>query len=219
MLELVYTTRQRQPGQPAPWTEASDRDLLMGIRSDEEAAFNELIRRKARNLRHLAENILGEAEEARDIVQVAFFKVWENRKRFDDRWSPNTWIYRITTNLAIDYLRTRNSRERQAGPVRSHVFHLAEEIVERNFARVDQGEIMTVFQELSAGLPEKQRLAFVLHEIQELKVSEVAEILGCRESSVRNHLFSARRYLRQEMIRRYPEYASGFTELDAKEEA
>ncbi len=219
MLELVYTARQRQPDQPAPWREASDRDLLMGIRSDEEAAFNELIRRKAKNLRHLVENILGEAEEARDIVQVAFFKVWENRRKFDDRWSPNTWIYRITSNLAIDHLRTRNSRERQTGPVRSHVFHLADEIIERNFARIGQGEIMAVFQDLAAGLPERQRLAFVLREIEEIPVSEIAQIIGCRESAVRNYVFSARRYLRQEMIRRYPEYASGFAELDNKEEA
>ena len=43
-------------------------------------------------------------EEARDVVQVTFLRLWENRRKFDDRWSPNTWIYRIATNLAIDVL-------------------------------------------------------------------------------------------------------------------
>ena len=91
----------------------SDRDLLMQVREGDEAALNELIGRKTKPLIQLCQRILGDAEEARDVVQVTFFKVWENRRKFDDRWSPNTWIYRIASNLAIDHLRSRTSREKQ----------------------------------------------------------------------------------------------------------
>src|SRR5688572_18791599 len=206
MLELVYSRRT----QPAPWAEVSDRDLLLAVRESDEAAFNELIGRKTRPLLQLVQRILGDAEEARDVVQVTFFKVWENRGKFDDRWSPNTWIYRIASNLAIDHLRSRKSRERSHEPVRQHLRQVADGRAHRDLSRLQQTEVSMIFRELSAGLSEKQRMVFLLRELEGLSSPEVAEILGCRESTVRNHLFNARKYLRRELLRRYPEYAGGF---------
>jgi RNA polymerase sigma-70 factor, ECF subfamily len=207
MLELVHSNRQSSVSRPAPWAEVSDRDLLMGIREGDEAALGELIERKTKPLLQLCHRILGDVDEGRDVVQVTFFKVWENRKKFDGRWSPNTWIYRIASNLAIDHLRTRRSRERCEEPVRQHLLQLAESRASRDLATLQQLEVGTLFRDLSAGLSEKQRIAFLLHELEGLSCTEVAAILDCRESTVRNHLFNSRRYLRQELVRRYPEYA------------
>lgn len=206
MLELVYTRRT----QPAPWADVSDRDLLLAVREGDEAAFNELIGRKTRPLLQLVQRILGDAEEARDVVQVTFFKVWENRLKFDDRWSPNTWMYRIASNLAIDHLRSRRSREKNDEPVRLHLRQVADVHSRGELSQLQQGEITEIFRELAAGLSEKQRTVFLLKEVEGLSSSEVAEALSCRESTVRNHLFNARRYLRQELAKRYPEYAAGF---------
>ena len=182
----------------------------MAVRQGDEAALNELIGRKTKPLLQLCQRILGDAEEARDVVQVTFFKVWENRRKFDDRWSPNTWIYRIASNLAIDHLRSRRSRERSHEPVRQHLRQVADGRAHRDLSRLQQTEVATIFRELSAGLSEKQRMVFLLRELEGLSSPEVAEILGCRESTVRNHLFNARKYLRRELLRRYPEYAGGF---------
>lgn len=209
MLELVYSNRQ-SPRPRAPWAEASDRDLLMAVRQGEESALNELIGRKTKPLLQLCQRILSDAEEARDVVQVTFFKVWENRAKFDDRWSPNTWIYRIASNLAIDHLRSRKSREKSHEPVRQHLRQVADGRAHRDLSRLQQTEVSMIFRELSAGLSEKQRMVFLLRELEGLSSPEVAEILGCRESTVRNHLFNARKYLRRELLRRYPEYAGGF---------
>lgn len=209
MLELVYSNRQSSSLR-APWAEASDRDLLMAVRQGEEPALNELIGRKTKPLLQLCQRILSDAEEARDVVQVTFFKVWENRAKFDDRWSPNTWIYRIASNLAIDHLRSRKSRERSHEPVRQHLRQVADGRAHRDLSRLQQTEVSMIFRELSAGLSEKQRMVFLLRELEGLSSPEVAEILGCRESTVRNHLFNARKYLRRELLRRYPEYAGGF---------
>jgi RNA polymerase sigma-70 factor, ECF subfamily len=207
MLELVYSNRQSPP---PSWAEASDRDLLMAVRSGEESALNELIGRKTKPLLQLCQRILSDAEEARDVVQVTFFKVWENRGKFDDRWSPNTWIYRIASNLAIDHLRSRKSREKSHEPVRQHLRQVADGRAHRDLSRLQQTEVSMIFRELSAGLSEKQRMVFLLRELEGLSSPEVAEILGCRESTVRNHLFNARKHLRRELLRRYPEYAGGF---------
>src|SRR4030095_2040106 len=167
----------------------------------------ELIGRKTKPLIQLCQRILGDVEEARDVVQVTFFKVWENRRKFDDRWSPNTWIYRIASNLAIDHLRSRKSRERSHEPVRQHLRQVADTRAQRDLTRLQQSEVAAIFRDLSAGLSEKQRAAFLLRELQGFSSAEAAEILCCRESTVRNHLFNARRILRRELLRRYPEYA------------
>ena len=211
MLELVYTRRT----QPAPWADVSDRDLLQAIRKGDEAAFNELIHRKTKPLLQLVQRILNDTEEARDVVQVTFFKVWENRNKFDEKWSPNTWMYRIASNLAIDHLRSRKSREKCDEPVRQHLLHVADDSAWRDLSRLHQGEIGAIFRELAKGLSEKQRTVFLLKEIEGMSSSEVAEVLDCRESTVRNHLFNARRYLREQLTKRYPEYAATF--LSAEE--
>ena len=211
MLRLVHSSRHAPVPQHAPWADASDRELLLGIREGEEAALNELIGRKTKPLLQLCQRILGgDAEEARDVVQVTFFKVWESRKKFDDRWSPNTWIYRIASNLAIDHLRSRRSRERSHEPVRQHLLHVADSRASRDLSRLQQSEVAAIFRDLSAGLSEKQRMVFLLREIEGLSSPEVAEILDCRESTVRNHLFNARKYLRKELLVRYPEYAGSW---------
>ena len=101
--------------------EATDRELLLALEADDESALDELIERKMGPLLKTVQRILGDAEESRDIVQVTFFRLWEHRKRYDAKWSPNTWIYRIATNLAIDQLRSRQSRQRAAEPVRLHI--------------------------------------------------------------------------------------------------
>jgi RNA polymerase sigma factor (sigma-70 family) len=220
MLELVHSNRQSSLPRPAPWAEVSDRDLLMAMRENDEAALNELIKRKTKPLLQLCHRILGDVDEGRDVVQVTFFKVWENRLKFDGRWSPNTWIYRIASNLAIDHLRSRRSRERSEEPVRQYLLQVADIRATRDLSSLQQTEVGAIFRELSAGLSEKQRVAFLLHELEGLSCPEVAEILDCRESTVRNHLFNARKYLRREVLRRYPEYAGtwGSTLSTAREE-
>src|SRR3954451_24442881 len=217
MLRLVHTSRHTPVPQHAPWAEASDREILIGIRDGEEAALNEVIGRKTKPLLQLCQRILGDIEEARDVVQVTFLRVWESRRKFDDRWSPNTWIYRIASNLAIDHLRSRKSRERSHEPVRQHLRQVGQprrqgpdSRASRDLSRLQQSEVAAIFRDLSAGLSEKQRMVFLLREVEGLSSPEVAEILGCRESTVRNHLFNARKFLRKELLRRYPEYAAGF---------
>jgi RNA polymerase sigma-70 factor (ECF subfamily) len=218
MLKLVFSSRRQTDPRETPWAEATDRDLLVALRVDDESAFNELINRKTKPLLQLCERILADAEEARDVVQVTLFKVWENRCKYNERWSPNTWIYRIASNLAIDHLRARRSREKSQEPIRHHLLHLASGRREHRVTQVPPGEIAAVFENLAAGLPDKQRLTFLLREVEGLSSQEVADILVCRESTVRNHLFNARRFLRTEMVKRYPEYAADFS-CAAKEQA
>ena len=202
---LAYSRNQHR----SALREATDRELLRALSEDDEMALDELIERKSNALVKLAYRILGDLEESKDIVQVTFLRLWEHRDRFDERWSPNTWIYRIATNLAIDHLRSRKSRQRQTEPVRLHLQDSFDKQARMDRANLHHGEVMGIFHELAEGLTEKQRSVFLLRELEGLPSKQVAEIVGCRESTVRNHLFNARKYLRQELLARYPEYARG----------
>lgn len=203
---LVYSERDER----SRWSAASDLDLLEALRGGSERALDELVQRKTPALLQVAWRVLGDAEEARDVVQVAFLRMWEHRTRFDARWSPNTWIYRIVTNLAIDHLRSRRSRERNTEPYRRQLRQVESE---RGFADLQAREVEAIFNELAGELSEKQRLAFLLREVEGMSSPEVAAILECQESTVRNHLFNARKILQREVRRRYPEYAAAMGAL------
>ena len=95
--------------------------------------------------------------------------------------------------------------------MRQYHLQVADIRATRDHSSLQQTEGGAIFRELSVGLSEKQRVAFLLHELEGLSCPEVAAILDCRESTVRNHLFNARKYLRREVLRRYPEYAGTFS--------
>jgi RNA polymerase sigma-70 factor (ECF subfamily) len=191
--------------QTPPPGELSDREVMAAILDGREDAYEELMDRKAGPLFGLAYRMLGDREEARDIVQLTFLRVWEHRDRYNGRYSVNTWIYRIATNLAIDVLRSRQVRSAQADPVRDHMLRLVGH--RSDLESVLRREVLGILRDLATGLSRKQRLAFLLREMEGLSTRETAAILDCQESTVRNHLFIARKYLQEEVRRRFPEYA------------
>ena len=191
------------PAAPAP----SDTELLLAIREGDHRAFELLVERKTKPLLHLAYRIVGDREEAKDLVQLALLRCWEHRARFNPRWSPNTWLYRITTNLGIDYLRSRTTRQQKAEPVRHHLRSVHSR-PEAGFETLMAREVLAILRDLATDLSQRQRKAFWLREVEGLSSREVGEVLGCSESTVRNHLFAARLKLRRELAERFPEYAA-----------
>jgi RNA polymerase sigma-70 factor (ECF subfamily) len=180
-----------------------DRQLAARAREGDEAAFAVLVRRHQGGVRRCAARILGDEEEARDIAQLAFVRAWENLSRYDPTWSFSTWLYRIASNLAIDVLRSRDSRDR------THAAHLrlvGDSVGPSAPRDLAEGEVRRIFAELAATLSPAQRTAFVLREVEGLSTDEVAQAMGCTEATVRNHVFQARATLRRELAIRYPEY-------------
>ncbi len=196
--------RHSTEAESAPLT---DSELLVATGRGDQQAFAELVDRKTEPLLHLAFRIVGDREEAKDLVQLAFLRAWEHRDRYDPRWSANTWLYRITTNLGIDYIRARSTRRRKTEPVRHHL-RAVHSKPEAGFESVMAGETLAILRDLASDLSARQRKAFLLREVEGLSSKEVAEVLECSESTIRNHLFAARVKLRRELSRRFPEYAA-----------
>ncbi len=212
MPNLVHSSRRES----ARIAELADRELLLELASGNERALDELIERKSRPLLQLAWRVVGDREDARDVEQLTFLRVWEHRERYNPRYSPNTWIYRIATNLGIDVVRARATRQRQSEPVRNHFVRLTDSR-HSSMADLEDRDVTRILHELASDLTERRRAVFVLREVEGMPSAQVAEILGCRASTVRNHLFAARKVLRRELGRRYPEYAARQVEAESEE--
>lgn len=205
-------TASLRPVPPAPHAPgeaaAPDSLLVEQARHGETEAFAEIVRRRSPGLLAFLRRLLGDTEDARDVAQLTFVRAWENLDRYDASWAFSTWLFRIASNLAVDALRSRASRSRtEAENFRLVRGGLAAE--PEGPAGLERQEIRRIFGECAAVLSEKQRLVFVLHELEERESREIATLLDCRESTVRNHLFQARRLLRREIRRRYPEFVRG----------
>jgi RNA polymerase sigma-70 factor, ECF subfamily len=206
-MELVYS----QESERREVAELPDRELAVRARDGDMVCFETLVTRKTPAVVSLARRIVGSVEDARDVAQMVFLRVWNEIHRYDSRFSLNTWLYRIATNLSIDFLRSSRSRERAHGAT-LHLVREREEATAGDATRTaEDAELALLFEAVSCRLSEKQKAVFVLREMQDCETREIAEILGCGESTVRNHLFNARRILRREMERLYPEFLHGRT--------
>lgn len=199
-MELVYS-REREQQKTA---EVDDRELAIRARGGDAIAFETLVLRKTPAVVSVARRIIGDAEEARDVAQLVFLRVWDSLARYDEKYSFNTWLYRIATNLSIDFLRANRSRERAHGAT-LHLVHRREAALEDEATRaLESAQVAELFERVSRDLSGKQKAAFVLREIEGLDSKEVAAILGCGESTVRNHLFNARKALQKKLRREFP---------------
>ncbi|MBK8596364.1 MAG: sigma-70 family RNA polymerase sigma factor [Holophagales bacterium] len=204
-IHLVQVRRAPQEGTTIE--PRDERRLAELAKAGDEDAFAELVRGRTDSVVAFLRRMLGNTEDARDVAQLTFLRVWENLPRYDPTYAFSTWVFRIAGNLAIDALRARGTRARTLVEsfrvVRGGLLASEPEAP----LRLSQEEIRRVFDACSTVLSEKQKIVFVLRELEEKESREVAEIVGCRESTVRNHLFQARRLLREELRRRFPEYA------------
>lgn len=171
--------------------------LALAAATGDPTAFEGLVEVSQSLAWSLAIRLLGDEDEAADVVQEAFIRVWRHRSRFRPGTRFTTWFYRIVTNLAYDHLRARSRRSRLFARLpREETERVSVEPVpdERGAVRL-AGEL----EGLIEVLPPAQRLAFVLRDLHELSVREVTEVTGMPAHSVKTNLFHARRRLRQEL--------------------
>ena len=179
--------------------------LVRTAQAGDRLAFEELVRRYDREVLRLALNLVHRAEDARDIYQEAFMRVYKNLHRFRFECSFYTWLYRIVTNVALDHLRRRTSRKEDQAPVPEDsesttrdFFDRQPEVraaanPERNLLGHELGEhIATALNRLSP----RERMVFEMKHYQGLKLRAIGDMLGTSEETVKNSLFRATRKLR-----------------------
>jgi RNA polymerase sigma-70 factor (ECF subfamily) len=184
--------------------ELDDRQLVEQIRQGDDGAFEMLVRRKTSKVYGLCYRVIGNGEDAKDISQLVFLKLWENLEKYDATYAFDTWLYRMVTNVAIDFMRSKQSRD---NAVNSNLRLVKTSIDPEQTVTVARKEVASVFNAVSNVLSPKQKTIFVMSEMEDLRSSEIAKVLGCRESTVRNHLFNARKLMQTQLRKRFPEYA------------
>ena len=184
--------------------ELDDRQLVEQIRQGDDRAFEMLVRRKTSKVYGLCYRVIGNSEDAKDISQLVFLKLWEHLEKYDATYAFDTWLYRMVTNVAIDFMRSKQSRD---NAVNSNLRLVKTSVDPEQTVTVARKEVETVFNAVSNVLSPKQKTIFVMSEMEDLRSSEIAKVLGCRESTVRNHLFNARKLMQAQLKRRFPEYA------------
>jgi RNA polymerase sigma-70 factor (ECF subfamily) len=182
-----------------------DHALIRAAQAGVEDAFAELVQRHQASALRLARNMVPGQEDARDLVQEAFLRVFKNLARFDFQHDFRTWLFRIVTNLAIDHLRRRRPTfstsalgpEDEAGD--RELFDPDAEAPER---RLDKRETARKVRECIAALAPHFQSVLVLRELEGLPCTEIAEIVGATHVTVRWRLHRGRKLFQEEWERR-----------------
>jgi RNA polymerase sigma-70 factor (ECF subfamily) len=187
-----------------------ERALVVEAQAGNRAAFEELVRRHDRDVLRLALNLMKRPEDARDVYQEAFLKVYRNLHRFRFECSFYTWLYRIATNVCLDHLRRRQARPEDQAPEVSSGHH--EEGITDFFERQREyrptldperslmgQEIKTRIADAMECLSPRERIVFEMKHYQGLKLRAIGDALGTTEETVKNSLFRATRKLRGQL--------------------
>jgi RNA polymerase sigma-70 factor (ECF subfamily) len=190
---------------------AEERALIERAQGGDREAFEELVHRYDRDVLRIALNILRKTEDARDVYQESFLKIYKNLPRFRFECSFYTWTYRIVTNVCLDHLRRRSSRpEDQApelasnmngDPVTGDFFDRQQATgalsdPERRLRGLEIGRRISTALDL---LTPRERMVFEMKHYQGLKLRAIGEALGTTEETVKNSLFRATRKLRAQL--------------------
>jgi RNA polymerase sigma-70 factor, ECF subfamily len=186
-----------------------ERCLVVEAQAGSRHAFEELVRRYDRDVLRLALNLMKRPEDARDVYQEAFLKVYRNLHRFRFECSFYTWLYRIVTNVCLDQLRRRQARPEDQAPEAGSAH---DEGITDFFERQKEQrptldpERRLLGQEIQSRiaiamelLSPRERVVFEMKHYQGLKLRAIGDALGTTEETVKNSLFRATRKLRSQL--------------------
>lgn len=170
-----------------------DYSLMRAIQDGDMVAFNAMVDRYRNRLLNVIGRMLSSTEEAEDVVQETFVRVYQHRQSFNFKHCFSTWIYTIALNLARNELRKRKKfKFYEISEMQGNETEFA---VEMKIPSRLPEEIKAAMEEL----PEKYRTAFLLRDIQEMPYEEVAKILSVPLGTVKSRVNRARMILRDKL--------------------
>lgn len=190
-------------GQISPVAASDERTLIRAAQQGDQVAFEQLVRSYDRAVLRLAMNLLRSPEDAQDVYQEAFLRVYRNLGSFRLDSSFQTWLYRIVTNLCLDHLRRRKVRREEPAVAEAGdmaVDHMQN--VREEHAGVDpqrrllSQELGTRIRQALDRLTDRERTVFELRHYQGLRLRDIGEALGTSEEAAKNCLFRVTQKMR-----------------------
>lgn len=183
-------------------SEPSVDELAGRAKEGDRMAFAGLVQSTQQRVFALAFRLLYDENDARDVAQESYIRVWEHFHRFKPDQLFEPWLLRIVTNLALDRLRARKRWWK--------IFQRADAIPEKEIPRAtdlesqhSNAELAAAIRSISAQLPEKQRMVFILRDLQDCSVAEVAAITDMSPESVKTNLHYARKRICEILEKQY----------------
>lgn len=186
-----------------PAAAVDDASLIRAAQQGDQEAFEKLVRAHDEGVLRLAMNLLRSPEDARDVYQEAFLRVYRNLHhfRFDSNFA--TWLYRIVTNLCLDHLRKRKVRREDSAAVETGngLYNPIDNLAERRPDTDPQRKLLSQeihcrIESVLAGLTPRERLVFELRHYQGMRLRHIGEVLGTTEEAAKNCLFRATQKMR-----------------------
>jgi RNA polymerase sigma-70 factor, ECF subfamily len=166
-----------------------DARLVRASRNGDRVAYETLLMRYERPVYNVAMRMLKDPEDARDVVQVVFIRVFERLQQFNFEHRFYSWLYRIAINECIDHLNSRNRTQ----PLDDEAVPSDGDTPQEECDRTQRGAAL---QEAMMELAPDYRAVIVLRHFVDRSYREMAEILGIPEKTVKSRLFTARQLLR-----------------------
>jgi len=181
----------------------SDHDLIRSAQRGEELGFEQLVKRHEDRAMRVALGLVANREDARDLAQDAFLRVFRNLERFDFQHEFTTWLYRIVTNLAIDHLRKRRplrstTIQGEEGEVELELTDGEAAMPDEPMQREETGDLVRACIDR---LAPHFRTVMILRELEGLPCTEIAEIVGATHVTVRWRLHRGRKLFQDEWER------------------
>jgi RNA polymerase sigma-70 factor (ECF subfamily) len=199
-------TVQREAALEGQITSAPARDeaaLIRAAQRGDQDAFEQLVRAYDQGVLRLAMNMLRSPEDARDVYQEAFLRVYKNLHGFRFDCSFHTWLYRVVTNLCLDHLRKRKVRREEpaAAAVENGSPDRIESLPEQRAdadpqRRLLSKELSARIQEVLRGLTPREQTVFELRHYHGMRLKAIGEALGTSEEAAKNCLFRVTRKMR-----------------------
>lgn len=181
----------------------NETSLIRAAQRGDTEAFEQLVRSYDQQVLRMALNLLRSPEDARDIYQEAFLRVYRNLPKFRFDCSFSTWLYRIVANLCLDQIRKRKVRKEEPGAVETtggEVDRL--QFLKEQRADVDpqrqllSAEVNSRIKDVLERLTARERLVFEMRHFQGMKLRSIGEALGVTEEAAKNCLFRATQKMR-----------------------
>jgi RNA polymerase sigma-70 factor (ECF subfamily) len=168
----------------------TEAELVLQAQGGDQAAFGLLVERHSPMVRRLTRTILRHEEDADDAAQDAFLSAWNALHRFDPRLPLGPWLGRIALNAARDLRRRRRVRTTEALAPTLAAGGVGPDV------ETERALLRSRLREALKDLPERQRIAVVLFEVEGYSHAEIGSMLGIPEGTARSDVFHARRRLR-----------------------
>ena len=174
----------------------TERDIITRCQRGDKDAFRWVVQAHQRMIFSLALKMLCDEEEAKDMVQETFIRVWQRIRELDLQKNISTWIYTIASRLCIDKLRRKN-----------RIVSMPEDqLALRRFASYDDNQMtlenrewVSIVRTMVENLSEKQRLVFTLCQLEGLSSEEAEEITGLDAKQIKSNLYVARQAVRKRL--------------------